>query len=227
MPDIFVAPAKIKKTAAKKDSLSSHSKAKDFESSDMHIKPRIPPSEKQVHLFSSFCLNPKGIHFRNQEPDEKILLFLRRDLITNLIWIVTSIVLLTIPILSIPFIDLSKPIFIFPIKYIIFFVLFYYLLVFTYIYINFITWYFNIGLVTNIRVLDVDFANLIYKNIAETKITLIQDVSFTQNGVARAFFDYGDVFVQTSGNLENIEFEATPKPENTVHIIGELIGKNV
>lgn len=227
MPDIFVASPKIKKAAPKKGPLSSQPKARDFKDNEMQAKPYIPPLEQQMHLFSSFCLNPKGIHFKNQEPGEKILLFLRRDLITNFMWIIISIALLVIPILSFPFIDLSKPIFIFPIKHIIIFILFYYLLVFTYVYVNFITWYFNIGLITNIRVMDVDFSNLIYKNIAATKISLIQDVSFTQGGVSRTFFDYGDVFVQTSGTLENIEFEATPKPENTVHVIEDLIGKNV
>ena len=227
MPDIFVASPKVKKTAPKKEPLSSYSKAKDFKDNEMQAKPYTPPLEKQVHLFSSFCLNPRGIHFKNQEHDEKILLFLRRDLITNFTWLVTTIALLSIPILSFPFVDFSKPISIFPIKYIIIFILFYYLLVFTYIYVNFITWYFNIGLITNIRVMDVDFSNLIYKNIAATKITLIQDISFTQGGVFRTFFDYGDVFVQTSGTLENIEFDATPKPENTVHVIEDLIGRNV
>ncbi len=31
------------------------------------------------HIFSSFCRNPEGISFQNQEDNEKILLFIRKS----------------------------------------------------------------------------------------------------------------------------------------------------
>ena len=102
---------------------------------------------------------------------------------------------------------------------------FYYLIVATYWFINFISWYFNISLVTDKRVIDIDFSNLVYKDVAATKINLVQDVSFAQIGAIRTFFDYGDVLVQTAGTLDNFTFESAPQPENIVHIVEDLIGK--
>jgi hypothetical protein len=96
----------------------------------------------------------------------------------------------------------------------------------TYWYINFISWYFNISLVTDKRVIDINFSNLVYKDVAATKMNLVQDVSFAQIGAIRTFFDYGDVLVQTAGTLDNFTFESAPQPENIVHIVEDLIGKH-
>jgi hypothetical protein len=71
---------------------------------------------------------------------------------------------------------------------------------------------------------DVDFSSVVYKNVSSTKLNLVQDVSFSQIGAIRTFFDYGDILVQTAGTLDNFDFTASPEPENVVHIIGDLIG---
>jgi hypothetical protein len=226
MPDIFLAKPKEKTDQPKAESLTNDTASDAFIDNDITAKPFVPSLDRQVHLFSSFCQNPKGLSFRNQEKDETILLFLRKAFITNFKWITFSLALLFLPVFIVPFVNLSKPIFSFPIMYIIYFAALYYVLVFSYIYVNFITWYFNIGLITNIRVLDIDFSGLIYKNIAATKISLVQDVSFEQTGVGRIFFDFGDLFVQTAGTLDNFDFNAVPHPENAVQIIEDLIGKN-
>jgi hypothetical protein len=95
----------------------------------------------------------------------------------------------------------------------------------TYFYINFITWYYNVALITDQRVIDVDFSSLVYKDVATTKLSLVQDISYAQVGVVRTFFDYGNILIQTAGSLDNFIFESSPKPEAAVHIVEELIGK--
>lgn len=229
MPDIFVASTKAKKSAEIKDEKSPRvesSQNKEFKDRIISDKPYVPQNEKKVHLFSSFCINPEGIYFINQEKNEKILLFLRRSLITNFKWVVWTMVLLSLPLFALPFLNISQSIFFLPIKFIFYFVVFYYLLVFSYAYVNFITWYFNISLVTDTKIVDIDFSNLVYKNIAETKLSLIQDVSSVQIGTLRTLFDYGDILVQTAGTLDNFSFRAVSHPENSVHIIEDLIGKH-
>src|SRR6266581_9423405 len=42
-------------------------------------------------MATSFCKNPTNISFNQQRTDEKILLFLRRDFITNIHWIMSLI----------------------------------------------------------------------------------------------------------------------------------------
>ncbi len=221
MPDIFVATDK--QTVNPATTLSEPLTQEKSAHLENLNETNFP--QKRAHLFSAFYKNPQGIYFKNQEKDEKILLFIRRSIITNFKWVLVSIIFLLLPLLAYLFVNFGGQIISFPTKYILFFLAFYYLLVFTYIYVNFITWYFNIAFVTNIRVVDIDFSGLIYKNIAATKLSLIQDVSLIQSGAVRTFFNYGDVFVQTAGTYTNFEFEAAPQPENAVHIIEDLIGK--
>ncbi|MDZ4228025.1 MAG: hypothetical protein U1E54_02150, partial [Candidatus Levybacteria bacterium] len=54
-------------------------------------------SSRHLHRFASFCTHPAGISFQNKEPDEKILLFLRKHFITNIYWILATILLAFIP----------------------------------------------------------------------------------------------------------------------------------
>jgi hypothetical protein len=179
-----------------------------------------------VHLFSAIGKNPTDMLFQNQEENERVLLFVRKAFVTNAPWIVFAGILLILPIVVQSFfIIINFKIFVFPARYLLFFLLFYYLLILSYIYVNFITWYFKISLVTDIRVLEVDFSNLVYKHVAATKIDLIQDISYSQVGVLRTLFDYGNVLAQTAGTIDNFTFEAVPQPENVVQVIENLIGK--
>lgn len=219
MPDIFVGDTGKKSSAEKPQSQNNLSEKK--QESWENVGKKHP-----MHLFSSFAKNPGDITFKNQSPGEVILFFARRHFVTNFPWLLIGSVLIFLPFFIGPISPIINiPLSFVPIGFTLFFVLFYYLIVASYIYVNFITWYFNIGLVTDVRIIDVDFSNLVYKNVAITKITLIQDVSYTQTGVLRTLFHYGDVEVQTAGTNPNFIFEAVPQPENIVHIIQEMIGK--
>jgi hypothetical protein len=229
MPDIFIAEPKAEPKneepapSGKESVLEEKAKSKQrlFSDEDSLLK-----SKTAVHLFSSFCKNPSGISFQTQEEGEKVLLFLRRDFITNAKWILTGIVLLILPLLLPFFQQFLKTILpSLPLKFYLIFFISYYLVVASYLYINFITWYFNVALITDHRVIDVDFSGLVYKDVATTKLSLVQDVSYAQVGVIRSFFDYGNILIQTAGSLDNFTFESAPKPEEAVHVIEELIGK--
>lgn len=186
-------------------------------------KPKIPGYH---HILYSYLEHPEGIIFEEQEEGEKPLLILRRHFLTNLHWIIISALLFAAPLIFVSFFS-TLSVFDFqmlPPHFILIFVIFYYLIVFTYLFVNFITWYFNIVLITDKKVIDVDFSNLVYKNVAATKHSLLQDASYSQIGVLRSLFDYGDVMVQTAGSLDNFNFNAVPKPERVVRIVEQLIG---
>lgn len=220
MPDIFVADTNKGSETDNKNpdnALIGGQSAAKTPNSDK----TIPTGHNRVHLFSSLCKDPDDIVFQNQDQDEKVLLFIRKDFITNSKWIAVGVLLILVPLIfgSAHFISL-------PVRFGIIFLLFYYLVVAAYWYVNFITWYFNISLVTNIRVVDIEFSGLVYKDVASTKLSLVQDVSYSQIGVLRTFFDYGNILVQTAGTLDNFDFDSAPQPENVVHLIGDLIGRN-
>ena len=225
MPDVFVAEKKQKKDAQNQQSQTGNVNNDNLPAETIPSLDLLKHGNS-VHLFSSLCQYPNDITFQNQEIGETVLLFIRRAFITNFrLDINRSISYCS----TYYFFSCSKiyslfPFFFIPVNFIVVFVLFYYLVVLTYLYVSFITWYFNISLVTDRRIVDVDFSSVVYKNVAATKLSLVQDVSFSQVGVIRTFFDYGDVLVQTAGTLDNFEFNASPRPENVVHIIGDLIG---
>lgn len=184
-----------------------------------------PKKIKHPHIFYSYLENP-NISFEEQEEGEIALLILRRHFLTNIHWMLITMLLFFIPLLFIPF-SSSLSVFNFlelPVRFVLIFAIFYYLVIFTYAFVNFITWYFNVALITNKKVIDVDFSKLVYKNVAATKHSLLQDASYSQIGVLRSLFDYGDVMVQTAGSLENFEFPAVPNPERVVRIVEEQIG---
>lgn len=188
--------------------------------------PLLNRGRHPIHAFSSYTEMPIGVSFGTQESDETILLFLRQDFATNIPWISASILLLFAPFLISYIAAISQsPFLYFPPNFFLVIRIFYYLIIGTYIFVNFITWYFNVSLITTKRVIDVDFADLIYKNVAGTKLSLVQDVSFTQVGAIRAVFDFGDVLIQTAGAVDNFELHAIPKPERTVQIVEDLLGK--
>lgn len=228
MPDIFVAPkreaAKVSDTLNKATDLIT--KPVILDSPAKNLPPQNSSTQNgKLHLFSSFCRNPKGVSFQNQEADEEVILFVRKDLITNFPWIFFSAVITLAPVFILPLAKFFNMNFFINPRFLIFSILFYYLFVITYIFVNFITWYFNISIVTPIRIVDVDLSGLVYKNVSATKIDLVQDVSYSQIGVIRNFFNYGDVLVQTAGTTENFEFVAVPQPDSVVHAIEDLIGK--
>ena len=152
-------------------------------------------------------------------------LFLRRHFITNIPWIFISLVLSLVPPLLF-ILNIKIPILFFsvPENFLIVFIVFYYLVVFIYAFISFITWYYNISLVTQKRVVDIDFSDIVYHDVAMTKLNLIEDVNYTQTGFIRSFFNYGDVFVQTAGEKLHFDFLAVPNPANAVNITENLIG---
>jgi hypothetical protein len=217
MPDIFIAEPKTEDAPPQE-----LAPIINIDDNDSDEQPRNP-----VHLFSAYKKNPDGVNFHDKEGEEKIILFIRRSFITNIRWIFFGIVLLIIPLLLLPLTltIFPNPLPFLPSRFYFFLNTFYYLVVATYWFINFISWYFNISLVTDKRVIDIDFSSLVYKDVAATKIGMIQDVSFSQVGAIRTFFDYGDVLVQTAGTLDNFTFESAPQPGNIVHVTEDLIGK--
>ena len=207
MPDVFVAP--------------STSLPQEEEPTALPAQAVLP--QKSPAPFAALMVNPTRVYFQNQDQDEQIILLLRKHWVTNLGWVITSFLMLLLP----PFLAVFVPLLNLPLEIspstLWLGQIFWYLVTFGYLFINFLIWYFNAHLVTNKRVVDIDFHNLTYKDVAATRIELIQDVTFKVGGVIRNIFDYGDVFVQTAGTEPNFEFQAVPKPAFVADKISDLM----
>jgi len=67
------------------------------------------------------------------------------------------------------------------------------------------------------------FVNILSKDISETKIDRIQDISSKTGGFVRSFFRFGDVHIQTAGSTPEICFEAVPYPSSVTAVLNDLI----
>ena len=210
MPDIFEEqPKQTVKQTANLTSPSTEEVAEGF----------------PVHLFTTYCKNPKGISFAEQEEDESIILFLRRDFITNVPWIIATIGLAFVPYL-IRFIFVSQNFTLFSLPDNISFILvsFYYLIVVGFAFANLVSWFYNIGLVTTKRGVDIDFLDLATINVGTASLADIIDVEYTQAGFFQSFFDFGDVRLRVEATGEVFVFEQVPRPTDVAGIVSNLIG---
>jgi hypothetical protein len=195
---------------------------KDLSNDKNTAKKQFSPSNQDtLHFYSSFCSNPKGLSFAEQHENETILLLLRRHFVTNLPWIAVSLILAVIPAIF-PLIENLFPFPLPSVSTLVLLLVFYYLVLFGFILLNFTLWYFQAGLITNLRCLDVDLSGILYRQISDAKNENIEDVTYTQVGFIRSLFNYGNVLVQTAGAEENIEYDRIPKPAKVSEIIGEL-----
>ena len=167
---------------------------------------------------SALVVRPAKIHFQTQEPGEEVVLLLRRHWITNVRWILTAALMMPMPLVFryFPVIPLL------PARFQVMVNIFWYLLIIAFVFEHFLSWYFNVYIATNQRVVDLDFYNIIYYNQAQADLDEITDMNVTVSGVGRLFFNYGDLTVETAGQTPNIEFNRVPKPGEVMQIIERL-----
>lgn len=158
-------------------------------------------------MFPSYIENPQNCRFEGQDPTEKILLLLRAHPITNLSWIIPAFFLLFLP-LFIPFIIslLKLDISFIPNLFRLAFVVINYLIMLVIVFEGFLYWYFNVYIVTEKNIIDVDFHSILFKNIDMAPLRNVEDVSSSMGGLFQSIFHYGNVFVQTAGATKNIDF---------------------
>lgn len=177
--------------------------------------------KERLSYLTTYCELPNGITYEGEDADEIVLLLLRRDFITNVPWIIITLIGL-IPPFTIFFLFQNIPLFNnIPDRYILITVAFYCVLILGYALYNFIGWFYNISLVTDRDIVDIDYSNVTYKDISLITYEAVQEVEYQQSGFLRNFFDYGDVFIQTAGQKENVEFLKIPKPDKVADIIND------
>lgn len=211
MPDIYVAP---------KEPATAPPKAGPPRAEKEPVEPTL---QQTASPLTAYALYPDNVRFDTQAEEEQIILLLRKHWITNLPWLFATFLFVFVPPIVFPTLVIRKILPPLLPNFILVFAVFWYLVTFGFALVSFIVWYFNVYIVTNERVIDVDFLHLLYKQLSSTRIARIQDVTYKLGGVARSLFDFGDVFIQTAGTEPNFEFLAVPHPETVVRKIAELM----
>lgn len=174
----------------------------------------LKPSHR---FFHTLCIRP-NIRFEAQFEGEEVILVLRAHPITQLPWIINTvfliIILIALNFFFFPYLTDAQNIIL---------NVFGAVFIFSYAWINILRWAFNVGIVTNERILDVDFHSILYREITATKLEKASDVTAKIGGFFGSLFQFGDVFVKTEGAEQNIEFDDIPQPSDVVIIINNLI----
>lgn len=210
MPDIFVARGKEKqpkKPLTKPKAVQAKTVADELK------------AQRTANPLASLVIRPKKIAFDTQEKEEKIILLTRRHLVTNVRWILITIGMILLPNIIFRFYsDLFTS---FRFRTLV--LLVWYLLTFSYAFEQFLRWFFNVNILTDERVVDIDFPSILYRDISSCKIDMVQDISVKMGGFVRSLFNFGDVHIQTAGEEREFIFEAIPKPEEVIKILNKLI----
>ena len=85
-----------------------------------------------------------------------------------------------------------------------------------------IDYYFDVWIITNKRVVNVEQKGLFNREVSELELERIQDITTDVKGVIPTFLNYGDVYVQTAGKTERFDFADVPDPYGIKDIIMNL-----
>ncbi len=101
----------------------------------------------------------------------------------------------------------------------------YFLSIFLFFFAQFITFYLDVWIITNDRIIDVEQVSLFSRSISEVDLFRIQDVTSQTHGFFATFFKYGDVEVKTASMNVDIIARNVPHPnkirEHLIHLSHE------
>lgn len=177
-------------------------------------------------MFPAYIERPQNCRFEGQDPDEKILLLLRAHPITNIPWIILSLFIFLIPFAIPAAAQLTNlNLGLVPQNFLIIFLIINYLLVLVVLFEGFLNWYFNATLITNEKVVDIDFEHLLYKGVDLAPLSKIEETDSVTAGFLGTIFNFGNVTIQTAGATVAIEMKHIPKPSAVADMLLDLAGK--
>ena len=164
----------------------------------------------------------------NRQKDERLILFLRRHIIVLVGKWLMYLLLALVPVAIYFFLqNFQHQIInnknIYPFLFLLASV--YYLYTAMFLFSAFIDYYLDVWIVTDQRIVNIEQRGLFNREIAEQDLDRIQDVSGLQKGVLQTFFSFGDVHIQTAGEVQKFIFRQVANPFEVVRVINNLIQK--
>lgn len=221
MPDVYTADEKVE-TPVQKPVAEVTNKAEEG-GREQEIRTHIDDVLKRVgehprkELGGAFTVYPMS-KFVQKQNDEEVVLMLRAHPITNLKWMSVVVGALLLP-------EILNALGAFagiPFKIIFVGRLVWYLMMLGFSFEKFLSWYYSVFIVTNERVVDIDFVNLLYRVMSYANLNHIEEPAMYSGGFVRSFLKYGDVHVSTAAENPSLEAKAVPHPDKVVRIISEL-----
>jgi len=155
--------------------------------------------------------------FYGEDRGEKILYVFRRGIITNIGWFLTVTIMLFAPsAINYTFSEM-------PIKFIILVNAFWYLITCGIFFERFLNWFFNVYIITNKRIIDMDFDHLLHKNISEAPLRNVEDITYEAKGMFQTLFHLGDIYIQTAAEKREFTFENVANPRYVQDLLSDIV----
>lgn len=163
-------------------------------------------------------------HFSGQKEGENVILVIRRHWFDVLQSFFPVFALLILLITSYFYLPLFMPVLQQAVYANIFMFLenLFAMAIFILFFLIWIDYYFDVWIITNRRVVDVEQKGLFSREVSELELEKIQDVTTEVLGVIPTFLNYGNVYIQTAGEKERFVFNNAPNPYRIKDIIMNL-----
>jgi hypothetical protein len=173
----------------------------------------------------AFIKDPEKTFYDGKDADEVVLYVIRKSLLTVIPALLAFGALVIIPIFLVPFaaIENAKIGYVFSPSFITAITAFWYLVTFGFGFQIFVNWYFNVFIITNKKIVDVDVAGLLYKNISEASLRNIEDTTSNVRGTLGTIFNVGDMYVQTAAEAREFEFTSIDNPSHIRDILSDMV----
>lgn len=162
----------------------------------------------------------------NSEPNEEVVIFLRRHWIDLLKIFLFTGLLLVVPIVVLTFLIIAgADLFMDPLWGPVgSAILASYLLIVLILTATEITDYWlDVWIVTNERIINIEQHGLFKRLVSEVRLDQIQDITSETLGFMETFLTYGDVYIQTAANKERFQFKNVDNPDDVKVKISELV----
>ncbi len=174
-----------------------------------------------LNLEEYFCPIPGA------KNEKEIVIFSRKHWVSFLGHILLSIVIIIMPIIIFIFIKLSHVNLVHgaATNLIVIIISIYYLIVLTFIFTGWVTFYYDIYILTVDEIIDITQQGLWGRKIARLSLLRVQDVNSHIKGFLPTLFAYGDVLIETAGETENFLLKSLPNPQAFAAKVLELHSK--
>ncbi len=168
----------------------------------------------------------KNFSFRGQQPGEKIIKIVRRhwfNILQQYFVIFLFIALLIVGMQVLPlYLDFEEN------KTIFWFVgSTFSVIIWLYAFIVWIDYYFDVWIITDARIVNIEQKALFVRSVSELKFAKIQDIHTEVTGLIPTILNYGDVYIQTAGTKERFLFRKVPDPYKLKGMIMNMQNKTI
>jgi hypothetical protein len=170
------------------------------------------------------------VRFPGQEPNERILLVLRRHWYVVFVRVVAfafaaflpGVLLLVASVRGYPYIvdPTSLPSILGVLG-----LATYELLVWVFFYVTWLDYELDIFIVTDERIVNIAQNGLFHRTVSEQRLFRVQDVTSEVKGIVPTFLRFGTVYVQTAGEKTHFVFRNVPNPDAVAKVILDQIDK--